>query len=122
MTLLRPGQAVRCARCAGEWVPSPAAPVVPEEAPVEAPAGRAEPMPAARPTPTFGRAAARTVQRSAAQQARPRRNVAVRLAWGVSVLVVLLLGWGAYVEQARIMQVWPPSIRLYAALGLAAGH
>jgi hypothetical protein len=35
-------------------------------------------------------------------------------------MAVLLLGWGAYAERSAIMRAWPPSIRLYAALGLAA--
>jgi hypothetical protein len=48
--------------------------------------------------------------------------MALRIAWAASVVIVLLLGWGAYAERTMIMQIWPPSIRLYAALGLAAEH
>jgi predicted Zn finger-like uncharacterized protein len=117
MTLLKPGKAVRCARCAGEWVPSPAAAsdvsmdALPQAAFAAAPASEFVPEgarpsrrpPIARPLP-------------------PRRNMALRVAWAASVVAVLLLGWGAYAERTMIMQAWPPSIRLYAALGLAAGN
>jgi hypothetical protein len=52
--------------------------------------------------------------------AAPRRNVALPLAWAATISAILLLGWGAYAERSAIMQAWPPSIRLYAALGLSA--
>jgi hypothetical protein len=46
----------------------------------------------------------------------------LRVAWVTSVVILLVLGWGAYAERTTIMQIWPPSIRLYAALGLTDGH
>jgi predicted Zn finger-like uncharacterized protein len=107
LTLLKPGQGVRCARCAGEWVPMPAAP----EPVVAVPAGADS---ADDEAPMAG-----TDIVWPAPMPAPRANVALRLAWAVSIAAVLLLVWGGYAERAAIMHGWPPSIRLYAALGLA---
>jgi predicted Zn finger-like uncharacterized protein len=116
MTLLKPGKAVRCARCAGEWVPSPATPDVSMDAPAQAAS-------ASVPAPEFVPEAARPSRRPPTPGPLPTRpNRALRIAWAASVVVVLLLGWVAYAERTMIMQTWPPSIRLYAALGLTAGH
>jgi len=116
MTLLKPGQAVRCARCAREWVPAPAEP----EAPVTA-----EPESARAALPNSDVSPEVIRPRRPAPVAPPvvsRPNVVLRLAWAVSIFAILLLGWGAYAQRTTIMQIWPPSIRLYIALGLAAGH
>jgi predicted Zn finger-like uncharacterized protein len=116
MTLLRPGQSVRCARCAGEWVPSPATPQMPIDA-------RPEAMSDTAPAPELGAANTRPARRPpAGQPIAPRPNLTLRFAWAASIIVVLLLGWAAYAERSLIMQIWPPSIRLFAALGLHAEH
>jgi predicted Zn finger-like uncharacterized protein len=116
MTLLKPGKAVRCARCAGEWVPSLPA----SDAPMDAQAQAAS---VAAPASEFVPEVNRSSRRPPTPRPFPARpNMALRIAWAASVVVVLLLGWGAYAERAVIMQTWPPSIRLYAALGLAEGH
>ncbi len=115
-TLLKPGQAVRCGRCAREWLPLPTAPELPIVA-------QPEPAPAVAPTPELPPDVIRPARRpTAPRPAASRPDVALRLAWVASVAAVLLLGWGAYAERTMIMQIWPPSIRVYAALGLAAGH
>ncbi len=131
-TLLKPEQVVRCARCAREWVSSPATPEAPTEAQMDAPTDApteapAEPRPAAAlpPPPPPAReteAIGPAPRPSTARAAKPRANVVPRLAWAASVVAVLLLGWGAYAGRSAIMQAWPPSIRLYAALGLTAGR
>ncbi len=116
MTLLKPGQAVRCARCAGEWVPSPTAPQPPMVA-------QPEPAPAVASTPELPRDVIRPARRPPVPRPVPSRpDVALLLAWVASVAVILLAVWGAYAERTTIMEVWPPSVRLYAALGLAADH
>jgi predicted Zn finger-like uncharacterized protein len=111
-TLLRPGQAVRCARCAGEWVP----PSIPTDDPSET-----DPAPAPASNPALG-----IIQPSrrppVAPSAPPSHRIAPRIGWAASVVILLLLGWGAYAERATIMQIWPPSIRLYAVLGLTGGN
>jgi predicted Zn finger-like uncharacterized protein len=104
LTLLKPGKAVRCARCAHEWVPSSAMLEAPTGALAEAgPIGMAEEPEIFLPMDPPPRA---------------RGNTALRLAWAGSIVVLALLGWAAYAERTPIMQAWPPSIRLYAALGL----
>ncbi len=115
MTLLKPGQTVRCARCAHEWVPSPAGPeVVTVAAALTTPAATAasdwdsEGIPPA-PWPP-------------ARAPAMRPNVVLRIAWAASIVAVLVLGWGAYAWRAAIMEAWPASIRLYAALGLTGDH
>jgi hypothetical protein len=115
MTLLKPGQVARCARCAGEWVPSPAVP----EAPMES---VSEETPGAAPEREFEPEVARPRRPPMARPAAARSSVALRLAWAASVIVVLFAGWEAYAARTTIMQAWPPSVRLYAALGLAAGN
>lgn len=116
MTLLKPGQAVRCARCAREWVPSPVEPEAPVATEPES-TGTAVPDPDISPEVTRPRRPAPT-----AQPVVSHPNVVLRLAWAASIVAILLLGWGGYAQRATIMQIWPPSVRLYTALGLAAGH
>ena len=107
ITLLKPGQAVRCARCAQEWVPSLVGPETAMAGAEQAHPGDVPALDAEIPLGTFH-----------PQAGRP--NIALRLAWAASVAAVLALGWGAYAGRATVMQTWPPSIRLYAAMGLAA--
>ena len=98
---------LRCARCGAEWVPA-AAPLPPPPAP---PAEPARP-PLAGATPPQAR-------RPAPAPAPPRRSRGLGLAWAVSVLVLAGGIGAAFVWQDRIVQIWPPSLRLYVALGLA---
>jgi predicted Zn finger-like uncharacterized protein len=109
LTLLKPAKAVRCARCAHEWVPSAATAEVPASAPIEA-----EPAGTAREEPEI----------FLPMDPPPRANriTALRVAWAGSVVVIVLLGWAAYAGRTPIMHAWPPSIRLYAALGLPVGR
>ncbi len=126
---------VRCARCGGEWLPAeePAAAGVPMQPAVM------EPPPT--PLDVAGRAGATVLDRPAAEPAyddllephvegaspplpvpmRPSRRTAtvVRLAWGGSLLLLVAIAWAAYTWRTSIMQAWPPSERIYAALGLA---
>ncbi len=51
---------------------------------------------------------------------RPRRSGAAPLiAWLASLAVLIALVFAAYAWRDRVMAAWPPSERLYAALGLA---
>jgi hypothetical protein len=49
----------------------------------------------------------------------PRTGSSLWIAWAASLVVLLLLGWGGITWRADLMRVWPPSARLYEALGLA---
>ena len=48
----------------------------------------------------------------------PRSNAPVWIAWAASIAVLLLLAWAAYTWRSAVMEAWPPSQRLYAAVGL----
>ncbi|MGH7154743.1 MAG: zinc-ribbon domain-containing protein [Acetobacteraceae bacterium] len=132
---------VRCSRCGTQWVirhePPPAAvgsripewtapvaetvdrhdstPDVPESrfdlqspAPVSVLPYR-DPEPAPIPA----------MQRLAQPVSAPPRRSGALVGWVISLVVIVLLCWGAFAWRAEIMQAWPPSTRAYAALGLA---
>lgn len=121
-TLLPPGQAVRCARCAREWVPEAEEPAAtPASSPADPPPmATSEPVAAAEPTPPPARPPI-TRRPPPARQAAPR-NMAVRLAWVATLVVIAALLWAGYSQREAIMQAWPPSARVYDALGLTAQH
>jgi len=48
--------------------------------------------------------------------------LALGLAWAASVLVVLLLLVAGFRWRAEIAAAWPPSARLYSALGVLPGR
>lgn len=48
----------------------------------------------------------------------PPASATIWLGWVASILVLALLIWGGYTYRNDVMRVWPPSQRLYAALGL----
>lgn len=50
----------------------------------------------------------------------PRPSLWPAVAWAASLLVLALLVWAAFAWRGDIMQAWPPSTRVYAALGLAS--
>jgi predicted Zn finger-like uncharacterized protein len=133
-TILVGRRAVRCASCAKEWEPTEA-----EAAPASAPAPAPEPArvlslqadlddaladDTAAPPPPIPRqpphAAPSAIDRLRLSPVRVRRRAgpALWLAWIVSVAAVLAMIWGAYAWREPIMDAWPPSMRLYAALGL----
>jgi predicted Zn finger-like uncharacterized protein len=122
---------VRCARCGTEWTPQAPGPQqvieephrldlarvidVLEAEPVETPprqtrAGAKAPL----ERPSYS--AMQRLARSA--EPEPARSVWPWIAWAISLVVLAALVWGALVWRAEIMQVWPPSARLYDLLGL----
>lgn len=121
ISLLKPGQVVRCARCAKEWTPAVEAemPAVSDELP--------PPPPPATPVEEVAppEIAVRPMARAAPPQtvaAPASSSIGLRLAWAASIVALGVLLALAYVERAAVMQAWPPSVRLYAALGLAANR
>lgn len=80
---------------------------MPEPVPAPSPAPAVAPM---RPEPL-----AVAVQEPVAEDARSSALVA---AWVLSLLVVAAAIGGAFVFRAEVMAFWPPSARLFAALGL----
>jgi predicted Zn finger-like uncharacterized protein len=124
-------KALRCARCGTEWMPDEVAPkpvkTIPMSLtqplpPIPAP-GFAEPL--SSPI-TLGPREEQTerepltaMERLARPVEPPRRTPWVGIAWVASLLVLGALAWGAVNWRADVMHAWPPSIRAYAALGLA---
>ncbi len=125
-SLLPGGRIVRCARCGNEWMPvraeTPAAPPALQEHPASAgpevpapPAAAEPPKPEPASPPRIS-----AMDRLAAHPAVLRTPRGLHLAWAASFLLLALLGWGVYAWRGRIMDHWPPSVRLYAAFGLQA--
>ncbi len=113
---LVPGRAVRCAGCGAGWTPrllQAAMPVpvlmpVPEEpepailteaADESAPP---DPHPVSLPVSPAGR----------------RLSRAVAAGWVATVLIVGGAAWAGVTRRDSVMQAWPPTERIYAALGL----
>jgi len=130
---LRPGGAVRCARCGGRWAPLPAAPPAdPPAAPAVAAVAAPAPVPPAPPAAPHPFAPPASAPPAAPEAARPpqalrryplpsaerRRRALLGLAWAASLG---LLGLGvvlAVALRAEIAAAWPPALRLFRALGL----
>lgn len=110
---LAPGRAVKCAKCGSKW--APIAPLLP---PVEV---RAEPVAPIPPPPTPLPTPPAWPERLAVPvaNAAPRR-LPLMLAWLGSILVLAGLVAAAIIWREPVMATWPPSVRLYAALGLTA--
>jgi predicted Zn finger-like uncharacterized protein len=120
---------VCCARCGHEWVPRellragpPAAGPLPPQPPAAAPL---PPRPPAAAAPA--RSPTRpTDLRQESGAAPPRRRVSAVgasnrvavLGWVLSVLVLAMLGGAAVAWRGDVMAAWPPSQRVYAAVGL----
>ncbi len=128
---LLPGRkSLRCARCGTEWTaglpgaPPDESPEPKQAPPVEViasppaeeslrPVRPTRPMSLDRPSPT---AMQRLVNIA---EPPPRPSLWPAAAWAASILVLALLVWAAFAWRTDIMQAWPPSTRVYAALGLA---
>jgi predicted Zn finger-like uncharacterized protein len=115
------GRRMRCVRCATEWIGG--APVPPPPREVEKPAvvERAAAPVAASPA---GASAARESW-SADRRPEPRpapvrrtRGLTVALSWLLTFAVLGTAAAACYKWRAEVMTAWPPSQRVYAALGL----
>jgi len=113
---------LRCARCGADFVPPRPEPAAPPPAPEVA---VAPPPVAAAPEPA-------PPQPEAAPPVRPVRPVpqplaprdeapsrALAGAWAASIAAVVLGVLALLLFRATVMEAWPPSARLFAALGLS---
>jgi predicted Zn finger-like uncharacterized protein len=102
------GRTVRCNACGHSWHARPV-----EERP------RLDPIPAGLgPRPAEPAAYARAAP---PQRARSRGA----LAWFLVVVALAFLAGAGYVERARVVEAWPPALKLYRMMGLikpAAGE
>jgi predicted Zn finger-like uncharacterized protein len=121
--LAGPARTLRCSRCGADFPLPKTEAEAPEPPPPEPPslAERVTPAPAAEaPVPLEARPE---------PLAPPRRAVAtldetppptaLRRAWAASIAVVVAAVIALLVFHAKVMEVWPASTRLFAALGLA---
>ena len=129
---------LRCARCGHQWQPPElraplAAPPPPSAAsprpasppPPDIPAATPSPPRRAEPLPPPLRSEARLMNYREELDTQPLPRVSAShsgrvalLGWLLSLLVLLLLGGAAVAWRDDVMAAWPPSQRLYAALGL----
>jgi predicted Zn finger-like uncharacterized protein len=117
-SLVPAGRIVRCARCAREWMPVPAAPVAeprPEPDPPPKPPEPERPEVATKPQAATRPSA---MDRLAAHRPTPRPSARLRLAWAASALLLVLAVAAAYEWRGRVVAGWPPSARVYALFGL----
>jgi predicted Zn finger-like uncharacterized protein len=123
-SLLRPGRATRCVQCGHQWVP------VEVPTTVGTPPPRAEPVPPSpdlppiiewEQEPEFSPRVPTALDRLSAASTPPARSWALRLAWVASIAALIALGAVLYGERAAVVALWPPSLRLYAVLGVAPG-
>ena len=104
---------MRCARCARDWADTTLAPNDLE--PAAAVLAIGSPDPAATEPPSLD---------SSVPPAHPAlaANAGVRFGWAGSALLVALGAWSVIAWRQDVMHAWPPSGRLYAALGLTVGR
>jgi predicted Zn finger-like uncharacterized protein len=108
------GRQVRCVKCGAQWAPVPPLPVALETLPEPAPEPPLEPEPEPLPLLPVIPAPLEPMVRS-----EPRHNnSALVLAWIASVMLLGAIVVGAYAGRQDVMRGWPPSERLYGALGL----
>ena len=112
---------MRCARCGAEF--TPAAPAGTPPTPVEVPVAKPEPFPALLPSPAAPDAA-RSDDRMGLSivpqdNPPPRRRAVILAAWLLSFVLLGAGVWAAIAWRDPIMRAWPPSARLYTALGFA---
>ncbi len=131
------GKSVRCAKCGNVWLARREA--VEDDAPVQWPETpqrppRSETAAEIPPTPEPAEDEALAEFRDAQQgkggfakfpapgdapsPSRPRLGGAATIGWLATVLVLGAAGWGAYAYRDAVMEAWPPSQRVYLALGL----
>ena len=114
--LLSAGRTVRCARCGEEWVAG-----APAEEPEPPPPERAVPEPPDQYADPERFAPHLSAQAEMRRTASTRHgNFGLQAAWAASIAVLLVLGWSAYAWRSEVMQTWPASTWLYAALGLGS--
>lgn len=111
---LVPGRAVRCAGCGAGWTPRLSQAAVPVPVPMEEEPEPEIPTKAAdEPSPPDSHPVFLPVP-----PAGRRLSRAVAAGWVATVLIVGGAAWAGVTRRDSVMQAWPPTERLYAALGL----
>lgn len=110
---------------------APAPPMAKPAAPLPEPEMEAAPEPNVRQLPAAGRAEPRLSSYRPRGEAGDederlppqdyesfRSNRPALIGWALSLLLLVALAWAAVTWRAQVMAAWPPSQRVYAALGL----
>lgn len=115
---LAAGRSVRCARCAVQWTPVPVPPP-PEPAPLP-PEPLPPPEPAPSPEPEPALFATRQPLVSPDPVPAPGRPWPLIAAWAASIVALVGMAAALIVFRGDVMDAWPPSTRLFSALGLVS--
>ena len=106
---VKPGRRTRCTRCETTWTPV--------DEPPESVAEPADRSAAFLPGAPFESQPLDRLVGAAPPPVAPARS-GVWMGWLATVVVLAGLGWAGYNFRTTVMQNWPPSTRVYAALGL----
>jgi predicted Zn finger-like uncharacterized protein len=127
--LAGPARTLRCSRCGADFALPRIEPDAPEPPPAPSPppsepepAPPPEPPPAATPEPAPEPAAPERTAPMVSRALAPvpeAASPALARAWIASIVVVAAALASFFVFHAKVMEVWPASTRLFAALGLA---
>jgi predicted Zn finger-like uncharacterized protein len=127
--LIGTGRSLRCRSCGHAWRVEPQATGAWEPQATGAMPPEPPPPPLAGPPPLVAPPAT-LVPRRAPQlidpplprpsDLPPHGRVALRLAWGASILAVVGMGIALWLFRAEIVEAWPPAARLYLMLGTTA--
>jgi predicted Zn finger-like uncharacterized protein len=119
---------VRCARCATVWRPAETAPPpLPPALAAAPPADVADASinfapatahPGLGPVPRPPLVAEGPPALRRARDGRRSAGLALFAGWVLSLAFLAALVWSGWHWRAAVMEAWPPSIRLYAAIGL----
>jgi predicted Zn finger-like uncharacterized protein len=117
-SLLKPGRSVRCARCANNWVPLAIDEPELHQAPQSPPTQTEDEYEAVEREETPPHPQLSAMDLLAAHRKREEAPRFLRSAWIASVIVLLGLLAAGVVWRDAAAAAWPPSVRLYQALGL----
>jgi len=113
------GRAVRCAACGHRWTAYPERPL--ELVSSEAEGALAKPAPepeAAEPAQLTGEDLPRVFRGRAEEEKRMRQAAVTGAVWAAAALAVALVIGLALVFREGVVQAWPQTASLYAAIGL----
>jgi len=113
---MRPGRKVRCAQCGADWVPVAD---LADDAAGMADAVDAGPHQDAAPEAPPAAPVITAMDRLAAGPTVRRGGTALRVAWVVTMLLIVAGIGAGYAWRQDVARHWPPSLRLYGVLGLA---
>jgi predicted Zn finger-like uncharacterized protein len=119
---LKPGRRVRCAQCHAEWVPTLTDPDLLDEEALASAIREEEPVAdrLGSATGTVPAPVATAMERLAANPAAKRSTPLLWAAWVASIVILAFGLMTCYTDRDAVMRLWPPSVHLYSALGLAA--